>query len=254
MAAGNFEPCLAVILKHEGGYVDHPNDPGGATNLGVTIGTLRAWRGRPVTKAEVRALTVADVRPIYRKNYWDAVGADSLAAGVDLAVFDPAVNSGPGRAKQWYAQARSTVSDPVALVRRICDIRMGFLRSLRHWTTFATGWTRRVADIRARGEAMARAGQPPAEARAAMERESARAADAARKATTQTRTVGTAAGGSTAAPVAAGGDLTTFLIVFAVVAVPLAILALRAWYRSRVEAEISAAYLANTIDGEGATP
>lgn len=252
MSAGNFDACLAVVLKHEGGYVDHPKDPGGATNLGVTIGTLRAWRGRAVTKAEVRALTVADVKPIYRQNYWNAVGADALLRGVDLAVFDPAVNSGPGRAKQWYATARRGAADSVGLVRGICDARMGFLQRLGNWSSFGKGWSRRVADIRARGEAMARAGQPAAEVAAAATAEATRAATAARKADAQAKTITTAAAGSPAAPAAAGGDWTMIVIVVLAVAIPLAFLALRAWLRSRYEADVSAAYVTLAANPTGA--
>lgn len=248
MASGNFDACLAVVLKHEGGYVDHPRDPGGATNLGVTIGTLRAWRGRAVTKAEVKALTVADVTPIYRANYWNAVGGDGLPAGVDLAVFDPAVNSGPARAKRWYAAGRR--ADAVETVRAICDIRMGFLRALRTWSTFGKGWTRRVADIRARGEAMARKamGQSPAAIREAANREASAAATAARKSDTQAKaaTGGAVAGGLVAgsdAPTVATGDLTALLIVGGVVFAAFAVLALFAWHRSRSQEAVSAAYL-----------
>jgi lysozyme family protein len=245
MAAGNFDACLPVILKHEGGYVDDKHDPGGATNRGVTIGTLSGWLGRPATKAEVRALTVADVTPIYRKNYWNACGCDALPAGVDLAVFDPAVNSGPGRAKQWYAKARQASAEPVPLVRRICDVRMGFLQALRTWGRFGKGWASRVADIRARAEAMARkvAGQSAATVRTEATAEASRAAQAARKAATQSKTITTAAASSPAAPAAAGADWTLIVVVILAVAVPLAFLALRAWHRSRYEAELSHAYL-----------
>jgi lysozyme family protein len=89
---------LPLVLNHEGGYVDHPKDPVGATNLGVTIGTLSGWLGRKATKAEVKALTVKDVAPIYRHNYWDKVRGKDLPAGLDYAVFDFAVNSGPFKA------------------------------------------------------------------------------------------------------------------------------------------------------------
>lgn len=242
MAAGNFAACLAVVLKHEAGYVDHPKDPGGATNLGVTIGTLRAWRGRAVSKAEVKALTVADVTPIYRQNYWNAVGADALPVGVDLAVFDPAVNSGPARAKQWYSKARQGGADPVGLIRRICDVRMGFLQALKTWSSFGRGWTSRVADIRARAEAMARASQPAAAQRQAASEEASRAAAAARKAATQSKTIVATATASPGAPIAAGADWMVMVIVVVAVVLPLAVLGLRAWHRSRVEADISRAY------------
>ena len=98
MTASNFEASLAAVLKHEGGYADHPSDPGGATNLGVTRATLTRWRGRPVSKAEIRALTRAEAAKIYRALYWDEIAGDVLPAGLDFAVFDYCVNSGPGRA------------------------------------------------------------------------------------------------------------------------------------------------------------
>jgi lysozyme family protein len=93
----NFEHCLKMLLHHEGGFVNHPKDPGGMTNLGVTKKVYDAWIGRESTEAEMRALTPADVGPIYKKNYWDKVRGDDLPAGVDWAAFDWAVNSGAGR-------------------------------------------------------------------------------------------------------------------------------------------------------------
>ncbi len=74
MTASTFERALPLVLKHEGGWSDDPNDPGGATKLGVTIGTLSLWLGRPATKTEVKALTVATVAPIYRRNWSAPIG------------------------------------------------------------------------------------------------------------------------------------------------------------------------------------
>ncbi|HEY7821399.1 MAG TPA: glycosyl hydrolase 108 family protein, partial [Acidimicrobiia bacterium] len=101
MAKGNFPKCLAVTLTHEGGYVNHPRDPGGATNLGVTHKTLAAHLGRPVSKQDVRNLTQGDVEPIYRRGYWLPVKGENLPHGVDLAVFDFGVNSGPSRSAKY---------------------------------------------------------------------------------------------------------------------------------------------------------
>ncbi|GEP05576.1 glycoside hydrolase family 108 protein [Methylobacterium oxalidis] len=172
MAAANFERALALVLQHEGGYVDHPADPGGATNLGVTIGTLSGWLGRPATKAEVGALTKATVAPIYRKNYWDAVRGDDLPGGVDYCVFDFAVNSGQGRAIPSLQRAIGVADDgvigPITLanvasrssaqiIERICDDRMVFLRRLSTWPTFGKGWTKRVEGVRVEALAMAAA-------------------------------------------------------------------------------------------------
>lgn len=175
MAAANFERALKLVLIHEGGYVDHPADPGGATNLGVTLGTLSQVLGRPATKAEVRALTRATVAPIYRANYWDAVQGDHLPAGVDYAVFDFAVNSGKGRAIPSLQRAIGVADDgllgPVTLanatatpalqtIERICADRMTFLRRLITWKTFGKGWTSRVEGVRAEALAMARVAVP----------------------------------------------------------------------------------------------
>ena len=94
----NFELCLKHLLMHEGGFVNHPSDPGGITNLGVTAAVWQEWLGRPVSEKEMRLLTPTMVRPLYKRKYWDAVRADDLVPGVDYAVFDCAVNSGVGRA------------------------------------------------------------------------------------------------------------------------------------------------------------
>lgn len=175
MAAANFERALALVLVHEGGYVDHPADPGGATNLGITNGTLSGWLGRAATKAEVRALTKATVAPIYRKNYWDAVRGDELPAGVDYCIFDFAVNSGKGRAVPSLQRAIGVADDgklgPVTLaaarakdagqtIERVCADRLAFLRRLSTWPTFGKGWNSRVQGVRAEALAMASVAVP----------------------------------------------------------------------------------------------
>jgi lysozyme family protein len=159
-----FSLCLPLILAHEGGYVDHPADPGGATNLGITLATLSAWRGATVTKADVRALTQKEAGAIYRARYWNAVRGDDLPPGLDLAMFDYAVNSGVGRAAKDLQGLVGAVQDgaigaktlaaldgmPAAhLVTRLCDTRLAFLRGLKTWPTFGKGWARRVEETRA---------------------------------------------------------------------------------------------------------
>jgi lysozyme family protein len=145
MAASNFERAFPLTLKHEGGYVDHPKDPGGATNLGVTIGTLSDWLGRKATKAEVKALTPAKVKPIYRKNYWDAIGGDRMEPGFDYACYDFAVNSGPARAIRYSKDIKG--ASPEARIKALCAARLTFLKGLSTWPTFGKGWARRVADV-----------------------------------------------------------------------------------------------------------
>lgn len=158
-----FGNALAIILDHEGGYVDHPQDPGGATNLGITIATLSDWLDRPATKGDVRALTPASVRPIYRARYWQPVRASDLPAGLDLAMFDYAVNSGPSRAARELQRILGVTADGVVgpitiaaarsrdtrrLIEALCDARLLFLRGLPHWGAFGRGWERRVTHTR----------------------------------------------------------------------------------------------------------
>jgi len=165
----NFERCLAITLRHEGGWADHPSDPGGATMKGVTIGTYAQHKGRKVTKEELRAITDAELRAIYRRGYWDKVRGDDLPAGLDLVAFDAAVNSGPSRGAKWLQMALAVPSDgkigpatiaaaakaaPDAVVYQACNIRMGFLRALRTWPTFGRGWQARVDDVRKQALAM----------------------------------------------------------------------------------------------------
>lgn len=157
-----FGICLAHVLRHEGGYVDDPRDPGGATNMGITIGTLSDWLGRPATKDEVRNLPRDIAEAIYHKRYWLPVLGDALGPGVDLAVFDYAVNSGPGRAIRSLQRAVGAQPDGVmgpatlaalagrdrsALVQDICDRRIAFFQSLDTFDAFGRGWMRRVSEV-----------------------------------------------------------------------------------------------------------
>ena len=162
-ADARFARCIPLILAHEGGYSDHPADPGGATNLGITRATLAAWRGVPVSKDDVRALTRAEAEAIYRAKYWAAVKADDLPAGVDYAAFDYAVNSGPGRAAKALQRAVGEAQDgilgprtmaaakaaePDRVIIAICDGRLAYLQSLPGWVTFGGGWGRRVREVK----------------------------------------------------------------------------------------------------------
>lgn len=158
MAQENFEKCLETILHHEGGYVNHPKDPGGETNLGVTKRVWEEWGG---TK-DMRDLTPEDVAPLYKKNYWDRVKGDDLPSGLDLAVFDWAVNSGTGRAAKKLQSMIGTVADggigPNTLkalanyvesegleqtIENYKEVRQAFYESLSTFETFGRGWTRR---------------------------------------------------------------------------------------------------------------
>jgi lysozyme family protein len=158
----NFESVLKAVLHHEGGYVDHPADPGGRTNLGVTQKVWEEWVGHKVDEKAMRALTPALVSPLYKRKYWDKIRGDDLPTGVDYAVFDAAVNSGPGRAAKWLqgcvgveqdgAIGPKTLAavakfDPAELVEDYAKRRLSFLMDLPHWGTFGRGWGRRVAEV-----------------------------------------------------------------------------------------------------------
>ena len=103
----NYNKCLETILHHEGGYVNHPKDPGGETNLGVT---KRVYLEHGGTK-DMKDLLVEDVAPIYKKGYWDKMKGDDLPSGLDLCVFDFGVNAGPGRSAKYLQTMIGTVAD-----------------------------------------------------------------------------------------------------------------------------------------------
>ncbi len=169
MTAGNFAKCLAYVLQEEGGYVNNPRDPGGATNKGVTQAVYDAYRVKH-GKAKQPVIKIAsdEVSEIYRAEYWNAVKGDSLPAGVDYATFDLAVNSGVGRAARFLQAAASVTQDgqigpktiaaikyPKAVTEALCDKRESFLRSLDTFPTFGRGWIARVDRVRSRARDMA---------------------------------------------------------------------------------------------------
>jgi lysozyme family protein len=166
----NFDDALKALLKHEGGYVNHPSDPGGMTNLGVTKRVWEEYVGHEVDEQTMRGLTPDVVAPLYKKRYWDAVKGDDLPSGVDLCVFDCAVNSGVGRASKFLQRAVGVAddgkigpgtlqavmaADPKELVTKFCDQRQAFLEALPTFATFGKGWSRRVAEVREQGENLA---------------------------------------------------------------------------------------------------
>lgn len=183
MAAINFAPALACVLVHEGGWFNHPRDPGGPTNKGIIqrrYDQYRVAEGRP--KRSVREITDAEVRAIYERYYAVPIKFDALPAGTDYCVFDGAVNSGPSQAAKWLQRAvndmRRTMGDPpivvdgligdgtIVAVRAIEDQdkligliqarRLAMLQNLKTWGVFGKGWGRRVAEVRATAQGVAR--------------------------------------------------------------------------------------------------
>lgn len=168
MANDTFSACLGFVLGQEGGYADHPSDPGGATNKGITRKTLARWRGVSpwwtLPKLAVRDISRREVEAIYRRLYWNRCNASGLPAGVDLAVFDYAVNSGPlrsinslqallgVRADGWIGPITlkaAKKADAEALLKALCHQRLGFLNHLKTFPIFGRGWTQRVAAVQA---------------------------------------------------------------------------------------------------------
>lgn len=170
MAASSYDEALRRLLVHEGGYTNHPSDPGGPTNFGITIGDYRKFVNAAATAADVRAMPLSDAKAIYREKYWNAMRCDELPAGLDYAVFDYGVNSGTSRAVKVLQRlvgmtADGRMSDALLaavmrqnaaeLVGRMCDERLAFLKSLSTWPVFGSGWGRRVAEVRRAGLAFA---------------------------------------------------------------------------------------------------
>ena len=153
MVASNFEACLDVTLEWEGGYSNHPDDPGGPTMHGIIQREYNAWRAKHgLALQPVRKISDDEVKAIYRAEYWDAMGCDNLSSGYDLVVFDAAVNNGVGRAKLW-AEHFKTVDE-------FCNARLAFDRALgRLWRVFGHGWNERILGIRHQAEDLA-AGRP----------------------------------------------------------------------------------------------
>jgi lysozyme family protein len=171
MAAENFDPCLTFVLSAEGGYVDDPLDPGGATNLGITLRVLSEWRHTAVTKDDVRNLTDEEAGAIYRARYWNVVRGDDLPAGIDLMVFDAGVNLGTGRSARMLQAAVGVAQDGAmgpatlgavqgqqdtpGLISKLADAREAYYHSLSTFPRFGTGWTTRVNRAKERALQMA---------------------------------------------------------------------------------------------------
>jgi lysozyme family protein len=235
---------VAIVLRHEGGFVDHPRDPGGATNRGITLRTLRDWRGDDSLASDaVRNLTEAEAREIYLARYWNPVRGDDLPPGIDLAVFDWAVLGGVPRAardlqtvlgvtvdgaigRQTLAAARE--ADAEEVIRALCRRRLAYLRTRPHWDAFGVGWSNRVRAIEQ--AALARARRP------AMTLAEARQTDTV-QVMQQVAPVATAAAGAVPATVSAFAGMDSSvgvaLIVAGLVLVGIAAYFAAAWLRAR---------------------
>lgn len=253
MASGNFPACLKVSLGYEGGWAKHPKDPGGATMKGITLRTFRSFKPG-ASEADLRAISDTDVEMIYRKGYWNPIAGDDLPYGIDLATNDYAINSGVGRAaKELQAVvgvdrdgrvgpgtiAAVNKMNGKMVVQKLCARRLSFVRGLKTWSTFGKGWSKRIANVEAKGVAMALSmgGTLTTADRKELAEESKKAKDTASKQTTGAGGVGAGGAGGLAAT-----DFNWTLIVFAVILVTGAV-AFLAW-RGRVNKDRADAYRA----------
>jgi lysozyme family protein len=161
--ADTFDTCLAFTLREEGGYVDDPADPGGATNMGITLATYRQWTDDPALGAiQVQDMTRRTARAIYRALYWNPLRADALPTGVDLSVFDMGVNAGIWGSARLLQRAlgftgdevdgcigpetlgAASKRDPRTLIDDLAERQSAYYRSLADFPTFGTGWLNRT--------------------------------------------------------------------------------------------------------------
>lgn len=167
MLANQFALIQTYVDKWEGGYVDNPADPGGATNMGITQATLQRWRGRPVSKSEVKALTRAEQRRIMKRLYYDVVRGDQLPAAIAAVTYNAAVLHGTAGAGRLLQRSLNALAIPVevdgaigrltlgavaqadreALLDTFLQVEEQFLRGLKHFMTFGKGWMSRLEDI-----------------------------------------------------------------------------------------------------------
>ncbi len=173
-----FARSLTHVLVHEGGFANHPKDPGGATMKGVTQRVYDTYRrSLKMPTQSVRGITELELKAIYRREYWDKLQGDRMASGVSYVVFDGAVNSGVVQSVKWLQralqamglysgkidglvgqgtlQALDGVNDNDALIARIIERRETFLRSLKTWGDFGKGWLSRIRGVLKTGQAWA---------------------------------------------------------------------------------------------------
>ena len=177
--ADPFNTYIDYVFSHEKGYVDDPLDPGGATNLGITHETLGRWRGlkkkwRTLPKSEVENLTKEEAAEIYRAKYWDSCRCSDLPRGLDYAVFDYAINSGPSQAAKDLQREVGAVADGIVggmtlkavnealnsrdvtqIIEKLLMRRLRLMRRAKHrvtgaslWERYGRGWSRRVEDVK----------------------------------------------------------------------------------------------------------
>src|SRR6056297_2567460 len=146
----NFDLAVNAVLAHEGSYVEDPDDPGGATKYGIS--------SRAYPDVDIENLSVEDAKDIYLNDYWRKLRCDELPSGLDLLVFDAAVNQGPGAAATILQQAvgakvdgiigpqtlsYTQTADTVNVIREIVAMRGAKYGNIATFPRFGLGWMRR---------------------------------------------------------------------------------------------------------------
>lgn len=275
MAKPNYPDLLRKVLAHEGGYVNHPKDPGGATNYGVTQARYDQYRKEKLLPTRsVKQITQAEVEAIYKTGYWDINRCDDLPSGLDYPVFDGGVNSGPARGAKWLQQALGVSADgkvgpetlqaavmaanPWAVARRACEIRRSFLKGLKTFETFGRGWMNRVADVEAHSVALAMKATGASNDAVAEALEGLAPINDER-ASSNAQKSGTAAGGAAVGGVGTQADPgvlpftpdASFYWFLAIAAVVLIGVSVVYWRNSKAERAVKEAYLAKAKELAG---
>ncbi len=165
----SFEPCLEFTLAEEGGFIDHPNDPRLATNFGITLARLRRFLRDPgLGRDDVRHITCATVRALYLVDFWNRTRCDALPPGIDLMVFDHAVNAGPDRAGRSLQLAAGhkradidgaigpdtlrcvALTDTLTLLAALTAMQRTSYRQMAAFGLFGDGWLARLDQRRAK--------------------------------------------------------------------------------------------------------
>lgn len=259
----SYTNAMKQIRQFEGGYVDHPRDPGGATNFGITQAVYDEYRiSKKLAKRSVKQIAESEVDDIYLTRYANKIRYDDLPAGVDFATLDGAINSGVSRGAKWLqgalgvsadgvvgakTVAAATAADALKVIKAIYSKRTGFLRGLSTFSTFGKGWLSRCAT----GEAFAAKlqmdsrGISPKSLPIALQSEADHAAASSKTASAGAKGSGAGAAGSTTATAADWSNLAgieSMLLIGATVG--LVVLAIYLFHCSRVQSERAAAYAA----------
>jgi len=156
---GDFQECLDLVLKSEGGFVNNPADPGGMTNLGVTKRVWEEYTGHEADEKTMRGLSPEKVAPLYEQRYWRPTYCEVLPRGVDFLVFSMGVNAGPGRAVKLLQSALGcvpdgqigpatmaliTASNATSIISKFSQSRRDYYASLKTFSIFGKGWLARV--------------------------------------------------------------------------------------------------------------